>query len=162
MDKFDIIEKILSDSRNLVNPPGWRRIKKAFGISSGQAKEIAAVVKFNIERRIVPKITINTPKIEWKRESKRTAFILCSDWHIGEIVDQEEVEINKYNVEVAHKMVFDFLCGIQAVLKETRPEEVILVFLGDIVSGTIHHEIENQTGMVDQLSAASYLCGMLI
>ena len=76
-----------------------------------------------------------------------TAMIGFSCWHIGEVIDLEETEgFNEYNYEIAKKRLFDvfvpsFLEYINTQRKGYQIDDLVLVFLGDMVSGEIHDEL---------------------
>jgi len=95
--------------------------------------------------------TIPAPKLSIPKLSKTSQTItpICSpiaDWHIGEVIDEGEMEgFNKYNYEIAKRRV-EFLA--QKVMKWVKTErnghnidEIHIPIMGDMITGSIHDEL---------------------
>ncbi len=162
--RLRIIKQVLNEIKATGKPIGWRTIKKKYGVTDSQAKRLAQSICdiLKIDDNTTVQIKIEVPKLKYKRDSKKTCFILLSDWHIGEIVSFEETELNEYNLEIAHTRILLLLEKISEILIKEKPTEVNLLFLGDLISGIIHDELEDQTNMIDQLSVATYFASLLI
>jgi len=68
------------------------------------------------------------------------SVLVLSDWHIGEVISTPE---NKYNIKIAEKRVnalTERFTSWQSQFK--RPESVVVLILGDIISGDIHLEYQ--------------------
>jgi len=79
-------------------------------------------------------------------KSEATAVVLASDWHLEEIVDPEVVNhINSYNPDIASERALNFfknslrLTDIMA--KEINIQNLVMAFLGDMMSWYIHDEL---------------------
>lgn len=90
-----------------------------------------------------------------------------SDWHIGEVVVPAEIHnINKFNLEVAQSRVNKLvsrtldLCFEHSAHKE-YPDGIVIFLLGDMVSGSIHEELE-KTNEVPVLHAVIETVNMLV
>lgn len=92
-----------------------------------------------------------TPKILRREKTsglrEATAFILASDWHIGEWVNPHAVAgRNEFNTEVSERRVEQFFRSAHSLLSFARSgwliRDVVLWLGGDLVSGQIHEELE--------------------
>ena len=162
--RLRILREIIQERKKTNQPIGWRTIQKRYNLKSHQAKAIAQEVldflQLNIDNS--PTYHIHPPKVKIERKNDLSVFVLCSDWHIGEIVNKEEVEVNEYNLEIAFSRGIAYLEETVKSLNQLKPKEINLVFLGDLVSGIIHQELENQTNILDQLSLTVYLGSLFI
>jgi len=99
---------------------------------------------------------INIPKIK-RRETKSgiregTAVIMASDWHVEENVYAEAVAgRNSYNPKIAEARAERFFTGIEWLLDFGRNEfslrDVILWLGGDLITGYIHDELEEDNDL---------------
>jgi len=74
------------------------------------------------------------------------AVVVASDFHIEETVRPETVNgLNKYTLDIAQKRAEQFFVNtLKLVEKEqtaTRIDTLVLVLLGDFISGNIHEEL---------------------
>lgn len=91
-----------------------------------------------------------------ENNAKKTAIITCSDWHIGECFDNEW---GCYNSDIAHRRIEEYASkAIQRCILE-NVSNIIIVGLGDLVSGSIHRSIAitNRENVIEQIMLASEL-----
>lgn len=98
------------------------------------------------------------------RKTKETAVLLISDWHIGEVVSEEETlglgafnsEIATARVELIAEKTIDLITGYT----RSKIDTIVVGALGDMVSGQIHEELER----TQDLNAAEqvYLSALLL
>lgn len=95
-----------------------------------------------------------------------TPLTMASDWHIGEVVSEEEtLGKNHYDLTEARRRAGNFWDNVLWLRKDAQRhstcEDHILNLNGDIISGNIHPELEetNAVGLADQVSEAA---GMLM
>jgi len=90
------------------------------------------------------------------------SILVLSDWHVGEVIDLPE---NKYNIGIAEKRVrqlterfIDWQSGFK------RPESVVLLILGDMISGDIHleYQLTQTTSPQEQCVIVQDLLGEMI
>jgi hypothetical protein len=89
-----------------------------------------------------------------------------SDWHIGEVVEANEVEgFNKFNWSIAQEGVFkliqEFLNWVEIQRCFYRITECVVFCEGDFVSGDIHQEllVTNEFPLPVQTAKAGWLLG---
>ena len=89
-----------------------------------------------------------------------------SDWHIGEIIDADEVEgYNIFNWEIAQAGIFalleDFIQWVGIQRAHYRIEECALFCKGDYISGDIHDDLKatNEWPLPVQTAKAGWLLG---
>ena len=103
-----------------------------------------------------------------KNSTKTTAVLLLSDWHIGEYVSPEETfGYGVFNSEIAAARVELILEKTVSILLNHEyidVEKLIIVALGDMVSGTIHDELEitQDLNAAEQLYYSAYLLALLL
>lgn len=84
------------------------------------------------------------------RLKEATAFLLCSDWHVGETVNNAMVnERNQYNPKVARNRVSKLAEGVEWLINMHRGGEhedkfmirdVVVALLGDMITGWLHQD----------------------
>jgi hypothetical protein len=106
------------------------------------------------------------PKRKAKHSSPVVPVLVLSDWHIGEVVNANEVEgFNAYNWEIAQAGVFglveDFLRWVEIQRSFYPINECALFVLGDMISGDIHGELiaTNEFPLPVQTANAGNLLG---
>lgn len=102
------------------------------------------------------------------RKTKETAVLLISDWHIGEVVSEEEtLELGAFNSEIAAARVeliaektIDLITGYT----RSRIDTLVVGALGDMVSGQIHEELERTQDLnaAEQVYVAAQLLAFLL
>ncbi len=121
-----------------------------------------------VQRFPVPK-SIQSPPTKMRRGGEEIAVILCSDWHIGEVVRPEQVSnVNEFNETIAAARLELYAEKIAELLELQRHYTTInraVVWLGgDMVSGIIHQELLDTAILlaVEQTALAGYLMAQLI
>lgn len=74
------------------------------------------------------------------------ACMVWSDWHIGEIIRKEETEgFGEYNYAIAKKrlnyMIESFTNWVDVQRKAYKIDKIVILGLGDYISGLIHDEL---------------------
>lgn len=110
---------------------------------------------------------VNPPKPAYSK-GKETAVLLISDWHIGEVVSEEETlglgafnsEIATARVELIAEKTIDLISGYT----RSRIGTIVVGALGDMVSGQIHEELERtqELNAAEQVIMAAWLIAMLL
>lgn len=98
-----------------------------------------------------------------------TAVIMCSDWHVEEVVDPAKVSgRNEYNPAIAEKRVGNLIDASTWMLdrgwKGWDVRDVVLWLGGDLISGYIHEELLETNAMspVEAVLLAARFSGMLL
>jgi len=92
-----------------------------------------------------------------KTSSIASVVISCADWHIGAMVNKEEVDsLNQFNLEIAHNRIGRLWSKISRMVEHTRHitnvDEIVLWLGGDFLSGSLHDLPEkNEIGVVDAI-----------
>lgn len=86
------------------------------------------------------------------RASESTAVLLCSDWHVEEIVDKNSVNgLNEFNPTIARQRAESLFTStlrlIQILGNGTEINTLVLALLGDFISGNIHEDIAENRAM---------------
>lgn len=77
-----------------------------------------------------------------KTANASTCFLVFSDWHIGEVISKDAVgSYGGFNYDIAQKRLQEIVFSMLNWIKRERPSEVVLLFLGDYISGNIHDEL---------------------
>jgi hypothetical protein len=101
-----------------------------------------------------------------------SAVLQFSDWHIGEVVDADEIEgFNAFNYTIATErvkhIVSKFIDWVKTQRATSTIDECVVVCNGDMITGGIHHELEvtNEFTVPEQVTKAAELfttaCSML-
>lgn len=94
-------------------------------------KDIAiSAVKDMSEKKI-----LSIPKEIVVKEYKKKGILCLGDWHYGLDVD---LFFNKYNPEIAVERVNNLLMKVYEIIDEHKLDELIVLNLGDMISGRIH------------------------
>lgn len=95
--------------------------------------------------------------------------IMLSDWHIGEVIQEDETEgFNRFNYQVAEDRIFgivdSFLKWVEVQRKIYNITTVSILGLGDWVSGNIHAELlaTNEFPLPVQTAKAGLLFGEVL
>ena len=87
------------------------------------------------------------PAIDSKTDRKaRSIFLALSDWHLGEVVNLDEMAgLNRYNEDIA-KTRLSRMFGIVSSLATEHwtgdpPDEIVVWIGGDLISGALHPEL---------------------
>lgn len=81
-----------------------------------------------------------------RKTNEATAFLIASDWHVGELVDPKTINgRNEYTPDIARKSADAFFANgarlVELGRSGTRIDTVVLGFLGDMITGYIHEEL---------------------
>jgi len=129
------------------------RYKKREEILSlrGNEKRLVERIRYlEKEREAIRTITgqkvIRPIKVSKPGKIHATAFIVCSDWHIDEEVKAEAVNyLNEYNLAIANARLERFFNNaislVEMKAKDTNLDGVVFALLGDMISGSIHEEL---------------------
>ncbi len=122
-----------------------------------------AVREFPVPDRIKPPIR------RVRSVGEEVAVILCSDWHIGEVVRPEQVSnVNVFNENVAASRLELFATKIVELVELQRHytsiNKAVIWLGGDMVSGVIHEELKDTAILlaVEQTALAGYLMAQFI
>lgn len=114
------------------------------------------------------------PKVhlEWrapvKKITKETAVLLLGDFHCGEIVDKEAVcGFGEYNFDIFVRRLKFLAESIKSItikkLKGYQIKKLVVLGMGDMVSGRIHEElIENAEDVIFQIMNGAYVTAQFI
>lgn len=88
--------------------------------------------------------------------NKKTAIVLCSDWHIGECFNNSW---GKYDTEIAKQRVEKLLAETIKICERDLITNVVVCADGDLISGSIHRSIQvtNRENVIEQIMIASNL-----
>ena len=86
----------------------------------------------------------------------KTLLVMLSDLHIGATFDNYW---GKYNSDIARDRLSQLLEEVKVIAKRHDCNECYVVLGGDIISGSIHHNIQitNRENVIDQIKIASEL-----
>lgn len=84
--------------------------------------------------------------------SESTGILVLSDWHVEETVDPSTVnELNAYDLDEADKrirMLFQKTLLLTNIWrKDTRVDTMVVAILGDLISGYIHEELQENNSL---------------
>ncbi len=154
--------------RNDVIRKQIQSIKKREDKERMQEEFFVGVLEKAVKSFPVPK-RISSPPTKTRLSGEEVAVILCSDWHIGEIVKPEQVSnVNEFNKAVAAARLELYAEKIAELLDLQRHYTTInkaVVWLGgDMVSGEIHQELRDTAILlaVEQMALAGYLMAQFI
>jgi len=155
-DKKRALEDILIDIRNekqrladerTTNNALLRRLSREDNIRS-----IAIETAKEISKRII----LSTPEDECSTFScdENSAVLSLSDWHYG--IDVSNYW-NTYNIDVAEKRIKRLLDKTIAYCNKNKITKLVVLNLGDLISGRIHSEIRinNQIDVITQVMRVS-------
>jgi hypothetical protein len=118
-----------------------RKLKNAIG----ETRELFRGLAENI-KSIEPPKSVYVPSASSKVSSPCSAVWHWTDWHIGEVVQPDEVEgFNAFNLDVAEGRVQRFVANSTRWIEMHKPTYDIpvlrIIDTGDSVSGDIHDEL---------------------
>lgn len=108
-------------------------------------KEIA----LSIAEKIKEKRLLEYKPSNSEVQTRKSAIVLLSDWHYGLEVTLGN---NKYNPEIMVDRLNTLLSETLFVIEKEQVEEVVIVNLGDLISGNIHLplRIQNRVDIITQ------------
>ena len=102
-------------------------------------------------------------------KTRSTASLILGDWHIGNYISKRQIEgINEFNLRMAtHRVDFlgdKFLHNINTMRAGFKIDELVIMCVGDFISGGIHKELDmfNEFSPPEQAVKAGGLLGNLI
>jgi UDP-2,3-diacylglucosamine pyrophosphatase LpxH/transposase-like protein len=102
----------------------------------------------------------SAPKLAKLKGKSCVLVALFSDLHYGEVVSEDEtLSVGCYDAEVARRRTHEYAQKISKFIDRTGAREVVVYFLGDIVSGDIHEELSvtNAVPITEQALSAGEL-----
>lgn len=138
IDPSPIVEKLEKDNKAL------KRKNQNLKIQLGEDQKLFLELKDSIDHlEPSPPLDVKISKRSKKKVKISTALLLC-DWHIGEVVEPDEIEgFNSYNHIIAKERVqtlVDKFCKWSIL--QGSADEAVVVCAGDFISGDIHKELE--------------------
>ena len=101
-----------------------------------------------------------------KTTSEATAFMVLSDIHLEERVDESTINgLNEFNLDIAKDSIYNFFRrGVRLTSifgKDVKINNIVVPMLGDIISGYIHEELleDNYLSPIQSIMLASDLLG---
>ncbi len=87
-----------------------------------------------------------------RKQNEATAFLVASDWHVGELVDPRTVNgKNRYNPDIAARRAVKFFQNglrlVQGARSGVTVDVAVLCLLGDMITGHIHEELVESNTM---------------
>ena len=106
----------------------------------------------------------NLPKVKICNNSNvldNEMIISFGDLHIGQEFSNY---YNTYNVNIAYERISKYLSKIEYYCKLYRPSRIILLNLGDLISGTIHTtlRLEQSINVIEQIMTASEILANML
>ena len=98
-------------------------------------EEVFKDIAISAVKDMSKKKILNTPKEIVVKEYKKKGILCLGDWHYGLDVD---LFFNKYNPEIAVERVNNLLMKVYEIIDEHKLDELIVLNLGDMISGRIH------------------------
>ena len=134
---------------------------EAIGRQQEMATEIASAI---VAAEPYPRVPVAIPSKPTGRPV--TAAVVLSDWHIGEVIEENEVEgFGKYNFAIAQARIFRILDSFIKWIHVQRTgyaiDDLAVITEGDFISGDIHDELiaTNEFPVPVQTAKAGLLLG---
>jgi hypothetical protein len=127
--------------------------RRILGANAKYREAVALVNELQLElasrsslEKIQKIITPHKYQVIKSNNREATAVIVCSDWHIDEIVDSSEINyLNEFNLNIAEKRAETFFSHTIKLLElyrnDSKIDTVVFAALGDFISGWIHPEL---------------------
>jgi len=85
-------------------------------------------------------------------ESEAAAFAIASDWHVEETVEGKSINnLNEFNLDIAEERINRFFRAILRLTEierhGTKIDQLVVAFLGDMMTGYIHEELQESNGL---------------
>lgn len=102
-----------------------------------------------VEQAVQIRKSVKTHQIKATKKTgsaNATAFLVASDWHIGEEIKAESVSgLNQYSLTIAKKRAETFFRNSLVLLnickRDVKLNDIVLCLNGDFISGEIHDEL---------------------
>jgi hypothetical protein len=124
-----------------------RRLKKTVEAVVELEKERDVALQLRAQKVVVP-VVATSPE----GESESAAFAIASDWHVEETVDPKTINgLNEFSLEIADARIAKFFRTIIRLTEieraGTKIETLVLALLGDMMTGYIHEELQENNGL---------------
>jgi hypothetical protein len=153
--KMEMVKQSIKNNKNLLQKENaeYADIIKELEERVRAAEEMKELA-INLAK--TPQIFKIEPKIP-SGNSESVAFMVASDWHIGERVDEEQVNgLNKFTPEIAKTRAINFFSGGQRLWdilrRDTQIKVIVLALLGDFINNTIHDDAK-ESNLLGNISA---------
>jgi hypothetical protein len=153
--KMEMVKQGIKNNKNLLEKENaeYADIIKELEERVKTAEEMQ---KLAINLAKTPQIFKIEPKVP-SGSSESVAFMVASDWHIGERVDEEQVNgLNKFTPEIAKTRAINFFSGGQRLWdilrRDTQIKVIVLALLGDFINNTIHDDAK-ESNLIGNVSA---------
>lgn len=110
-----------------------------------QERDVALAIK---KQKVRPTPIVRTAEAG----SEATAFAIAGDWHVEETIDAKTVNgLNAYDLTIAEARIEKFFQSVIRLTEiqrtGTRIDNLVLVLLGDMMTGYIHEELQESNGL---------------
>lgn len=135
----------LSDERSAL-----KKISRDSGRIEEDLDNLEKLIRSNGEKLFEPRYTLTV-------DSDNDMLVCLSDFHLGLNVDNT---FGKYNSKIAEDRLNQYLIKIKEIKELHESEDCYLVFMGDLISGSIHvtTRLENRENVCEQIQK----CGELL
>lgn len=130
----DLTEKLFEIKKEKVKATD-ERIQANAIIRELAREEVFREIALDAVKEISDKKYLDKPKEIEEVNTEKIGILCLGDWHYGLDVD---VFYNKYNPEIAVERVNKLLDKVINIVKEHKLKEIMIVNLGDMISGRIH------------------------
>ena len=130
----DLTEKLFEIKKEKVKATD-ERIQANAIIRELAREEVFREIALDAVKEISDKKYLDKPKEIEEVNTEKIGILCLGDWHYGLDVD---VFYNKYNPEIAVERVNKLLDKVIDIVKEHKLKEIMIVNLGDMISGRIH------------------------
>jgi len=135
IDPPPIVKKLENDIKKLKSKN--QELKLQIGADQSLLLDLKQIVQ-----AFPPKHKIDVDVVN-KSDIKTSTALLLSDWHIGEVIEADEIEgLNSYNLKIARdrvKKLVNKFCKWS--IAQGSIDEVVIICAGDMISGDIHEEL---------------------
>ena len=124
--------------------------KNTVEISREEYKDLDEYRHYKEQLKAVNELTFNHYDFSRsdREPGRRYAVALFSDAHIEETVKPETViGLNEYSLDIARERVKNYFVNLVSCLNEDKVEELLFAALGDLMSGHIHPELEQENSL---------------
>lgn len=161
-------KRVKEDTEKLKFQQKYRSLETKYKILAKEKTLSDTVIQvLSHELKALPKVDLIWKAPELKT-TKETAGLLLSDFHIGEVVNKEEVMgLGEYDFPIFVKRLKFLAESIKSItIKKLRGYQInklVIFMLGDMVSGIIHDELkENAEDIVFQVLNGAYVTAQFI
>lgn len=137
-----MVKKLQNDNKNL------KKQIESLKLEIGESEARLEQIKNEFKSIQIKKPAIHSSRLKKKRvSSPLSAVMVLGDWHIGEIVEGDEIEnFNKFNWALAQKRAYylhkQFVDWVNVQRVSSVIDELVVICIGDNISGDIHYELQ--------------------